>query len=89
MVAPSGVGGVVGVAAEVPVEELGRTPKGTGAAQGLRRRRPVSCKFHPWDYLGILGPIHDRLGQGRRVQFANKNGSFLGVQGRSYQKHQT
>ena len=43
VVAPRGVGGVVGVAAQVLVQELGRAPKGAGAAQGLRRRRPVSC----------------------------------------------
>ena len=41
MVAPRGVGGVVGVAAEVLVEELGRGPEGAGAAQGLARGRPV------------------------------------------------
>ena len=41
MVAPRGVGGVVGVAAEVLVEELGRGPEGAGAAEGLARCRPV------------------------------------------------
>ena len=47
VVAPGGVGGVVGVAAEVLVEELGRGPEGAGAAQGLARGRPdlgfISC----------------------------------------------
>ena len=43
VVAPRGVGGVVGVAAEVLVQELGRAPEGAGAAQGLRRCCPVSC----------------------------------------------
>ena len=42
MVAPRGVGGVVRVAAEVLVEELGRGPEGAGAAEGLARSRPVS-----------------------------------------------
>ena len=42
VVAPCWVGGVVGVAAEVLVEELGRAPEGAGAAQRLRRCRPVS-----------------------------------------------
>ena len=41
VVAPRGVGGVVGVAAEVLVEELGRGPEGAGAAEGLARCRPV------------------------------------------------
>ena len=42
MVAPSGVGDIVGVVAELPAEELGCVTKGAGAAQGLRRRRPVA-----------------------------------------------
>ena len=41
MVAPRGVGGVVGVAAEVLVKELGRGPEGAGAAECLARCRPV------------------------------------------------
>ena len=41
VVAPRGVGGVVRVAAEVLVEELGRGPEGAGAAEGLARGRPV------------------------------------------------
>ena len=47
VVAPRGVGGVVGVAAEVLVQELGRASKGAGAAQGLRRRSPDSCLVSP------------------------------------------
>ena len=50
MVAPRGVGGVVGVAAQVLVQELGRAPEGAGAAQGLRRRRPISCLVSPSGY---------------------------------------
>ena len=41
VVAPGGVRGVVGVAAEVLIEEFGRGPEGAGAAEGLARSRPV------------------------------------------------
>ena len=41
MVAPGGVGGVVRVAPEMLVEELGRGPEGASATEGLARSRPV------------------------------------------------